>query len=320
MKKKNNIAIFGAGSHIAKGLIRNYLEKGQCCLYLFSTNPGKVKKFVRTLNIRRKNTFFIQNSYRSFMKYSYDGVINCIGAGTLNKHKGDFTRYFTVAEKFDNLIIQYLKEINRRTKYICFSSGVVYGGKCCAPAEENTANCIKVNHVAPEDYYAVTKLYSEAKHRSFKELNIVDLRLFSYFSRYADLNDGYFITEAIKSILNGKVLFTEPGNIVRDYVHPEDLFRIVNKCISGGKINRALDISSLKPVTKQEILDCFSKEYGLKYKVNARLKNKSATGKKPVYYSKYGKTGILGIYPVYNSLDTLKQETEHILKSSLGEK
>ena len=72
----------------------------------------------------------------------------------------------------------------------------------------------------------------------------------------------------MESILNNTVLVTDSTNIVRDYLHPEDLFAMIVTCIHAGKINQALDVNSRSPVSKQEILDYFSSEYGLQYERN----------------------------------------------------
>ena len=118
----------------------------------------------------------------------------------------------------------------------------------------------------PEDYYGIVRINAEAKHRAHRNLRIIDLRIFSYFSRYINLTDGYFITDVMEAILDNKVLVTDSTNIVRDYLHPEDLFSMIVKCVHAGKINQAIDVSSSRPVAKQEILDYFTSEYGLKYR------------------------------------------------------
>ena len=174
-------------------------------------------------------------------------------------------------------------------------------------------NSILVNHVTTEDYYSIARLNSEAKHRAFKDLNIVDLRIFSYFSRFIDLADNYFITELLDCVLKKKVFATNNMNFIRDYLHPEDLFSIIRKCMDAGKINVVFDVTSAKPVEKREILDYFSLEYGLKYEVGRSLSHVSPTGSKNIYYSKYNKALGIGYKPKFSSMDTLKQESKYIL-------
>jgi nucleoside-diphosphate-sugar epimerase len=309
---KNKIAVLGSTSHIAKGLIKNFLEDGRFDLHLYTRSPNKVVGFLSNIGKSTDNNCIIHEGYNDFLKSSYDVIINCVGVGTLRKPGNVHSSYFTVTEKYDNLIIEHLLK-NPDTLYISFSSGAVYGREHSAPVEENTTNEIRVNKVTPADYYTIARLNSEAKHRSFKNLKIVDLRIFSYFSRFIDLTDGYFITEVMNCILNQKVLVTNHVNIVRDYVHPEDLFSIIRKCMDAGKINAAFDIFSSSPVEKREILDYFSLEYSLKYKTGQSPNHVSPTGSKEIYYSNNKSATNIGYKPVFSSMDTIKQESGHIL-------
>ena len=316
--KKTKIAIIGSSSHIAKGLISNFLQSGEFSLHLYTRHPDKVINFLNSLREFGKGDCIVYKNYRYLGRHAYNAVINCVGVGTLNKLKGDYTKYFTVTEEYDDLIISYVRDSCPNALYISFSSGAVYGRGFHAPVNENTVNNIRVNHVAPEDYYGIIRLNSEAKHRSFKHLKIVDLRLFSYFSRYIDLTDGYFISEIMNCILKKKILTTDSVNIVRDYVHPKDLYSIVRKCLNANRINTVFDVTSSKPVTKKDILDYFSSEYGLKYKIGRGLSHISATGAKNNYYSKYTNAKKIGYKPLFSSVDTIKQESKHILESRTG--
>jgi len=312
-KAKLKIGILGSFSHIAKGLINNFLQNGEFTLHLYTRSADRVCSYLESIGKTNDKSVVIYEGYNEFLKCSYDVIINCVGVGTLNRLQGDYTKHFMVTEKYDNLVIEYLLK-NSDSIYISFSSGAIYGRVFSAAVEENTMNSIRVNHVSAEDYYTITKLNSEAKHRSFKNLRIVDLRIFSYFSRFIDFKDGYFINEVIDCVLNKKVLLTDNVNIIRDYVHPEDLFTIIRKCIDTEKINNAFDVTSAKPVEKREILDYFSLEYGLKYETNKPFNHVSPTGSKNIYYSKYNKALGIGYKPKFTSMDAIKQESEYILK------
>jgi len=309
---KSKIAILGSTSHIAKGLISNFLRSGEFCLHLYTRSPDKVRSFLGAIGKSPDKDCIIHEGYRDFIKSFYDVIINCVGIGTLNKPGDNYSDYFMVTEKYDNLLIEYLLK-KPDTLYISFSSGAVYGREFSAPVEENTVNSIRVNHVATEDYYAIVRLNSEAKHRAFSGLRIVDLRVFSYFSRFIDLTDGYFITEVLDCILNKKVLATDNVNIVRDYVHPKDLFSIIRKCMDAGKINAALDVTSAKPVEKREILDYFSSKYGLKYEISRSLSHVSPTGSKNIYCSNYNNAACIGYKPAFSSMDAIKEESKYII-------
>lgn len=315
--KKTNIAILGSTSHIAKGLINNFLQDAGFNLYLYTRSPEKIRSFIGSTGKSPDEGCVIHRGYRSFRRHSYAVIINCVGAGTMSKPGDNYSSYFLVAEKYDNLIIEYLLK-NPGTLYISLSSGAVYGREFSAPVEENTANSIKVNHITTQDYYSITRLNAEAKHRAFKGLRIIDLRIFSYFSRFIDLTDGYFIAQAIDSISRKKVLVTDKLNFVRDYIHPQDLYSLIIKCISAGRINAAFDARSSKPVEKREILDYLAKEYGLRYKTIRFSKHVSPTGRKNIYCSNYNFASAIGYKPAYSSLDAIKEESRYIFNRDLS--
>lgn len=312
--KKPTIAILGATSHIAKGLIHNFLREGKVELHLYTRSPDTVGKFLGSMGTAAITDCHLHEGYEDLVRTPCDAVINCVGVGTMNRLRGNFSQYFTVTEQYDNLAIAYVRDHFPAARYVSFSSGAVYGRKCLVPAEEHTANCIQPNHITKDDYYAIVRLNAETKHRSMPHLNIVDLRLFSYFSRFIDLTDGYFITDLLNAILQKKVLATDAVNIVRDYVHPDDLFSMIQKCLQTGKVNAAFDVTSAKPVEKREILEYFSSHYGLRYEMKPSLKNNSPTGVKKVYYSTYKNAAGIGYQPKFSSLDTIKEEAKYILR------
>jgi len=302
--KKPIIAILGSTSHIAKGLIYNFAQTQGFVLHLYTRSPQKLCSFLSKIDRSPGFEYVLHEDYSHFENHYYDVIINCVGVGTLKKLRGNYTLYFTVIEQYDNLAIDYLKNKQPDALYISLSSGAVYGKGFSEPVREDTVTRIRINHISTEDYYTIVRLYAEAKHRAFESLRIVDLRIFSYFSRFIDLEDGYFISEILDSLLNGKVFRTGAQNIVRDYVHPEDLFSFILKCIDTGKINTAFDIYSKKPVQKEEILEYFSSKYGLVYQLDQSFEYHSATGSKDIYYSTYNNASELGYEPKFSSMDT----------------
>jgi nucleoside-diphosphate-sugar epimerase len=313
-----NVVIIGATSHIAKGLINQFFQKEDLHLYLFSRSPDKVQQFVDSIKIDRVCKCDIYSDYDIFHSFSYDVVINCIGVETRNKNNCDFTRYFSVTEEFDNMVIEYLRNRNPDSLYISLSSGAVYGRGFLTPVEESSVNCLNVNQVVPEDYYGIARINAETKHRSYNNLRIIDLRIFSYFSRFINLSDGYFITDVMQSILNKEVLVTDSANIVRDYLNPLDLFEMIAKCTITKRLNMVFDVNSLRPVAKQDILDYFAGEYGLRYEKHDFSKNSSATGLKMNYYSTNNRACCVGYLPRFSSLETIKSEANYILSKHDG--
>ncbi|MCL5072369.1 MAG: NAD-dependent epimerase/dehydratase family protein, partial [Actinobacteria bacterium] len=249
-----------------------------------------------------------------FAEEEYDAIINCIGIGNPKNLKDIESDIFTLTEYYDNFILSYLKD-NNDCLYLNFSSGAAYGMDFSIPAENKKCYEIDINNIGNKDNYGIAKLYSEAKHRSSSNLNIVDLRVFAFFSRFIDLDSKYFITELINCIKTGKKFLTNSNNIVRDYVHPDDLFNLINICINIRKINDVFDVYSQRPITKFEILDYFVKKYNLRYTIDPGLLDMDKEDIKENYYSSFKKAENIGYIPKHTSMDSIADEAAEILKS-----
>ena len=314
-RKEINVAILGATGHIAKGLIYNYCKKKDCRLFLFSRSVERVEKFLDT--IENKEAKILVNHYEVFDNFQYDVIINCVGMYDLKRIEESGIELFRLTESFDNLVLDHITKYPG-TIYINLSSGAVYGDVFNEPANENTIARIDVNHMKIEDFYTLAKLHSEAKHRALSQLNIIDIRIFSYYSRFLDINSKFFLSEIIRCIFEKKDFVTNSKDIVRDYVHPLDLLSLIyliEEYAQNNKINQALDVYSLKPVTKFEILDFFKIHYGLKVIINEDV-NAGRAGLKNEYYSLNKKAEMLGYIPRYTSLQGIEEETRELLKNA----
>jgi nucleoside-diphosphate-sugar epimerase len=307
----NKIAILGATSHIAKSLIDHYSRRPDHQLYLFARATDRVAEFLKTLELQGAVAV---HGIEEFGREKYDVVINCVGIRKTADLANRIGSVFRLTEEHDNLVIWYL-ETNPAARYINFSSGAVYGTDFSAPVDEGSTAAWAVNKVASAEYYGIAKLNAEIKHRSLKSFNIIDIRIFGYFSRFIELEAKYLMTEIISCIRSGQELLTDQSNIVRDYLHPQDLFVLVEKCVGRKALNDVFDAYSRKPAEKREILEYFRQHYGLKYQVRNDIEVTSLTGRKDKYYSTSRKAGrVLGYEPQYDSLQCLAQESEYLLK------
>ncbi|MDD5615471.1 MAG: NAD(P)-dependent oxidoreductase [Candidatus Methanoperedens sp.] len=311
MRKK--IAILGATGHIAKSLIYGFCLTDNYELLLFARSNDRLNEFLQRIHC---NNRFSYRAFSEFEQEKYDVVINCIGIGDPGKLKNAGISIFRLTETYDNMILDYIEDQNDAL-YINFSSGAAYGTYFSIPADESSCAKIYINNLASTDYYGIAKLNAEAKHRSLNNLNIIDLRIFGYFSRFIDIGSQYLLSEAISCIQDGKVLETGPGNIIRDYVHPQDFMSLIEKCINKRSINDVFDVYSKKPVTKFEILDYFTRQYGLRYIVKENANISNATGTKDNYYSNNKKAEKLCYFPRFTSLDSIIDETKLILSNTI---
>ncbi|MFA7252966.1 MAG: NAD-dependent epimerase/dehydratase family protein [Patescibacteria group bacterium] len=304
------ICILGASSHIARGLVFNFLQEGEDDLYLFDKGIYCFNNYTADLSSKKVRKIGLSDKFESV---NFDAIINCIGIGDPAKLKQAGGFIFDLTEKFDNKILKYLEK-HKRTLYINLSSGAVFGKSVSKPINNSTLTTLDLNNIQPEDYYSITKINCEAKHRAHPDLRIIDLRVFSYFSRFISLETGFFMTDVINALLEDRVLETQSGDMVRDFIHPSDFFALVKKCLAADDINAAFDVVSRKPVKKTEILIHFKDRFGLKYKFVDKEGYIEATGAKNSYFSKNLKAKeILDFIPEHSSLRALEMETETIL-------
>ena len=119
------------------------------------------------------------------------------------------------------------------------------------------------------------------------------------------------------AIKNNKVLEITSDDMVRDFIHPQDLFKLIVACLKYSKnkiLNSPIDVISKKPISKKQILGFFAKQYGLQYKVSQALKKENSGGVKNNYFSKYKEPlKTVAFKPSYTSLETLKSEVKFLL-------
>jgi len=257
------IAIFGASGQIGKCLAYYFRQKTDYTLLLFSRSENYL-------------------NYKSFQ--GADVIINCIGYGTY-KEGYDYTKIFETSEYYDNMIIEYLKK-EPESIYINFSSGIV-----------------NKQDIEEDDYLIIMKKYMETKHRAYKDLNIIDIRLYSFFSRWANLDDNYLLQSIVKAVMNKKEFISCGDNLQRNYIHPEDLFDFIN-LILNVKENKAYEVGALEHVYKSEIMGYFMKNYNIKVEYGNNFK--SLTGDKIEYIPKF-----IHNKPKYKSMETIIQESKY---------
>jgi nucleoside-diphosphate-sugar epimerase len=307
------IALLGATSHIAKNII---CELGVCKkyqLHLYARSMESVGAFLSTINYTDYSNIKIYNLGEFGIRES-DVIINCIGIGNPSKLMNNVSEIFEITEYYDNLIINYLKAKANEALYINLSSGAAYGTDFNSPVNELSCLNVEVNHLTHQNYYGISKMYSEAKHRSLEKFNVVDLRIFSFFSRFIDLNSKFLIAEILNCLFEDRVFQTGSNELIRDYVSPRDLCELIMICIDKQYLNDVFDVYSLSPVSKLEIVGMFHDQFGLKYNINENISVLSnVTGTKSIYHSINKRAEKLHYSPSMTSLETIKEEANKML-------
>lgn len=299
------VAIFGGTSQIAKDFVLSNSHLGNDELILFSREVKNVDNWLRDKGLAKR---YSAKDYAEFETASpYDVIMNFVGVGDPAKALKMGSAIFEVTEQFDQLAINYLRK-HPHCRYIFISSGAAYLSDFQAPANTDTASVLQLNHMNHRDWYGISKMYTEARHRADPHLAIVDIRIFNYFSHTQDMSAAYFITQVAQSILNNEILTTSPDPMVRDYLHPLDFYQLISKILKGPVTNCAVDAYSKEPIDKATLLLEIESSFGLQYQVSNNASNPNATGIKPFYYSEDHSASRFGYEPQYSSLEGLKRE------------
>ena len=205
------IAILGATSQIAKDLILSFFGNKNYDFSLFGRNTKLLEEWVDDSNLSEQHQVLAYTDFNNNQEYGI--IINFVGIGDPIKAKKMGSDIFKITEQYDDMALNYIKS-HKQTKYIFLSSGAVFGGDYQEPVNENTVAMIDINNLDSTDWYAIAKLYAEAKHRSLPNLSIVDVRVFNYFSHTQDMSARFLITDIVRAIENKEVFKTSTENIV----------------------------------------------------------------------------------------------------------
>jgi nucleoside-diphosphate-sugar epimerase len=303
------IAILGATSQIARDLIASFQAEQDKLLYLFARRPDEVTSWLKTMCLTDQ---CLVDDFSGFASYEFDAIINFVGAGNPARVAAMGNSIFDVTSRFDCMVLDYLKK-HPTCRYLFLSSGAIYGSNFSEPANRDTPAIVPVNNLTVQDWYGVAKLHAECRHRAHAEFPIVDIRVFNYFSHSQDISARFLITDIVRAISNDIMLKTSAAEIVRDYLHPSDFFRLVSSLLSADPINTAVDCYSRAPIDKASLLSRMQKQFGLRYEFTESNVSVNATGTKPHYYSLNTCAAELGYQPALSSLDGIVQEATVIL-------
>lgn len=305
------IAIFGASSQIAKDLIRSFAASGRKDLLLYIRNHEATRSWVKREGLEDLCSI---HDYETYGEFSHEVVINFVGVGNPLRAAEMGETIFEITSHFDDLILKELSR-NPSRRYLFLSSGAVYGNAFEEPITDKSHALLPINNIQSKDNYAIAKLNAELKHRSRPDLSITDLRVFNMFSRTQDIEARFLITDIVRALMDNSTLMTSSDYMVRDFMHPDDFFRLVECIIAAEPVNCAVDCYSLAPIDKPSLLKTMTERFGLQYEiVDSATAASNATGAKTYYYSLNRKASQFGYKPNWTSLECITEETAAILR------
>lgn len=304
------IALLGSTSQIAKDLILSFHAREQHELTLYARRPDAVARWLDILPVPRHHAVADLAQFEASIPF--DAVINFVGVANPAAAVAMGSQILEVTDKVDNMVMTYL-ERRPNCRYIFLSSGAAYCSKFDAPAEENTCSALAINHLRPQDWYGLAKMYAECRHRARAHLSIIDLRVFSYFSRTQDMSARFLLTDAMRSIRNATVLQTSAAQNLRDYLHPSDFHSLIDCLLMHEPSNTALDCYTRAPIDKWTLLEAMRERFSLRYEIANADAAINATGSKPHYYSLDRRAAAYGYVPSMSSIEGVLLEAQAFL-------
>ncbi|NDP39372.1 MAG: NAD(P)-dependent oxidoreductase [Rhodoferax sp.] len=299
------IAILGATSQMAKDLVLSFAANTQHELRLFARRPDAVKEWI---SCNRLSNLISAGSFEDFgVDEPFDAILNFVGVGNPAQAVAMGASIFDATLTYDEMALNYLSH-HPECRYVFLSSGAAYGSNFEQPVDGNSRAAISINHLQPQDWYAVAKLHAECRHRALPHLPIVDVRVFNYFSHTQDMSARFFITDILRAIQSGETLMTSSDNIVRDYIGPDDFFYLVSLILAQPPINEVVDCYTQAPVDKMTLLASMKERFGLRYEVSNAPAGVNATGVKMNYFSNNRRAEVFGYVPSKTSLDSVLDE------------
>tara|TARA_Y100001970_G_C14146201_1_gene809948 strand:+ start:454 stop:1380 length:927 start_codon:yes stop_codon:yes gene_type:complete len=306
------IAFLGSSSQIAKGLLRESQNEDKHHFYLFTRDT---ESFYNWMDNAKLNSINIKlESLKSFnSSHEFDLIINFVGIGDPGKALKMGSKIFDITYKYDQLVIDYLA-FHPNTKYIFISSGVVYGDIFKSPASSSSSSVIHINDLKHTDWYSMSKIYAESRHRALEKFSIVDVRVFNYVSSDIDTNSRFLITDALRSIKENQIMKTDNKNVTRDYIGPEDLYQLIMKLSENELLNTSVDCFTKDPTDKFSILEHMKSHFGLKYEIINSNTGINAYGSRENYFSENYKANSFGYEPSFSSLENIVMASEVLLR------
>lgn len=304
------VAVLGATGHVGKALTAALTAQANWHITAFARSLGRLEQFLLSEAIPARAA-----EINSFESEPFDLVVNATGIGDPSRFGPDARELSRVTAQFDEVLIRYLERLPE-CRAIVISSGAAYLSDFDVPAGAVERFSTVIPHLRPSDAYGAVKVASERRHRAADRLAIVDLRLFGFFSRFADLGQPFLLNQALSCIRDGCELATDASDVVRDYAHPDDLAALVSAVAIAQPMNRALDVYSAAPASKFEILDLLTEHVGLKYVVDSGADVVSATGRKPNYYSVDRSAGEFGYSPSFTTLACVRDVAGSLVEAA----
>ena len=287
------IAILGATGYIGRSLARFLAKNHTEPITLFARNVAALEGYWPAHVSCRDLAGFDADEFAL--------VINAIGVGDPEQVKKLGAGVLDLTYIWDQRV---LETMSFQTRYVFLSSGAIYGTQFAHCVGADACLQLPVNKLADVPPYVIAKLYAEARHRYASDRHILDVRIFGFADQMISRRGSSFLAALTRSVATGEPLLTSSDDMVRDYAGACELSAFIECWRTSGAANLALDLYSLAPTGKFEVLRAAVERYGLKIQTVAN-NELSPTGVKPHYASTFRGAESLGYRPHRTSIQVV---------------
>jgi nucleoside-diphosphate-sugar epimerase len=297
------IAILGATGHIGRALTDTYARRDNVHLELFSRRPYE------TAAAYAGQSRMTHRDLRGLNLSNVDIVINAIGIGDPARVPEGGRDIYKLTMQIEDAIDQALTG-NSRCLTVFVSSGAVYGA-LVENARAGTPATHPIDSPRPADWYGLSKLAAELRHRAQGGRRIVDIRIFGFLSPQLNLKAAYFMSAVYQALLSGSKFITTGIDMTRDYIGAKELVSIIDAAAEQLQINTPLDTYTKSPAGKFEILRRLER-LGLCWQVS----DENAEAPDRInYFSEYRKAETIGYHPERSSADVVEEVARELISS-----
>lgn len=224
LRKKKSALIVGGTGFIGYHIAKNFLKKNWKVTSLSSKKPKKIR-YLKKINYIILDISKKKKLYKKIHK-DFDYVINCGGhVDHFNKKKTYLSHYVGVKN-----LANFFNKSNIKL-FIQLGTGGEYGTQK-SPQQEYF-----INRTILKNYYKAKSLATNYLLSLFKSdaFPVVILRLYQVYGPKQDVNRIIPIT--ILSCLKNKKFACTSGKQERDFIHVNDIVRLINKILKKKNIS-----------------------------------------------------------------------------------
>lgn len=259
-----NILITGITGFLGEGLVNNFLKKNEFKIFGVYRNKQKINKGF----LKSKNFFPIPKKIEELNisdLNNIDFLLHLAGPAANSSNLDALTISQSIINPTTHLL-KLIKSTKTKINFIYFSSGAVYGSNFKNEGFEEKTSVIQLNEL--KDLYSSSKIMSESLCAFFSEFfPVTILRLFSFSGPNMKYNFPYALSEFISlSSKNEDIYIENPNNVLRSYLHTDDLFKNLLKLIlklDSQKKSKGLNIfniGSKNPISIKNLVNMVVEE------------------------------------------------------------